>query len=272
MTIPTQSGFAEIDGLRLYYEVAGSGEPVLFVHAGIADSRMWDDQFFEFAHRYQAIRYDMRGYGRTTPIDKSYTHHNDLLGLLQFLERGPVHLIGCSMGGSTCLDFALEHPAQVKSLTLVGASPGGFEYEGEPSPLWSAIIPAFEGRDFERTAELEVQLWVDGRGRTPNDVPATIRNRVRAMDLIALINEAAALGTELRLQPPSSQRLDQLRKPTLILVGNLDAPSILAAADFMVERITGARKVIMPGTAHLPNMEKPQEFNQIVLEFLRRLA
>ena len=110
---------AEVNGARLYYEAVGEGEPLVLVHAGIADSRMWEGQLTAFADRYRVIRYDMRGFGMTAMVDGPFSHHEDLRGLFDSLNVERVHLVGCSMGGGAALDFALEYPQRVGNLVLV---------------------------------------------------------------------------------------------------------------------------------------------------------
>ena len=105
-----ESGYAEVGGARFYYEVAGQGDPIVFVHAGIADRRMWDAQFDVFARQYRVLRYDRRGFGNTAMVAGAFSHHRDLHALLEFLEIEAAYLVGCSQGAKTIIDFALEHP------------------------------------------------------------------------------------------------------------------------------------------------------------------
>ncbi|MBA3953508.1 MAG: alpha/beta fold hydrolase, partial [Rubrobacter sp.] len=133
---------------------------------------------------------------------------------------------------------------------------------------WDELVAADEAGDLERVSELEVRMWVDGPRRGPEVVDPTVRDLVREMNLIALKNEVLKLGEELELQPPAVSRLSQIRAPTLVLVGEEDRPRPLAAAD-LLESLPDARKTVMAGTAHLPNMERPEEFNRLVLDFLR---
>ncbi len=265
------SGFTEVNGARLYYQVAGAGTPLVLLHAGIADSRMWDDQWEEFARYHRVIRYDMRGFGRTAMVGGSFAHRHDLYGLLQALGTDRVALLGCSMGGATAIDFALEHPELVAALIPVACLPGGYKRRGTPPPQWGELAAAEERGDLARVAELEVQIWVDGPYRGPGEVAAAIRDRVREMNLIALASEAAGGGQEQRLAPPAVDRLHELRVPTLVVVGNQDNPDVVASSELLAARIPGARKAVIDGAAHLPNMERPAEFNRLVLEFLAEL-
>lgn len=269
--VATQSGFADINGARMYYEVAGSGHPLVMVHAGIAHSRMWDDQFAFFAEGYRVIRFDMRGFGKTVPVEGEFASRIDLYSLLKLLDVERAYLMGCSKGGGVCMDFTLEHPEMAAALIMVGSRPGGFEYETEPPKQRDEIARTFEAGDLERTSELETQVWVDGRGRTPDQVNPAVRRKVYEMNLVALQYEKWGLGTEKSLDPPAARRIDELKLPALIVYGDLDRPYTIAAADFMATHIAGAKKVLMPGTAHVPNMEHPAQFNQHVLNFLQEL-
>ena len=264
-----ETGTAEINGARIHYEVTGEGAPLVLVHAGIADSRMWESQLMAFADRYRVIRYDMRGFGRTQIVEGPFSHHEDLHSLLDFLDLDHAHLVGCSMGGGAVLDFALEYPDRVENLVLVGSAIGGFRPDFEPPKEWDELVTADESGDLELVSELEVRIWVDGPERSPEDVDPSVRDLVREMNLIALRNEATELGEEWQPEPPTADRLPDIQAPTLLIVGDEDQPRVFAAADLLEKELPNSRKVIMHGTAHLLNMERPEEFNRIVLDFLQ---
>ncbi|MCB0109461.1 MAG: alpha/beta hydrolase [Caldilineaceae bacterium] len=271
--------FASLNGTDFYYEGAGSGSPLVLIHAGICDSRMWDEQFAHFAESHRVFRYDMRGYGQTEPVDVPYAHHEDLRALLDHWEIEQAHLVGCSMGGSTALDFALAYPDRVRSLTIVCAEPGGYEdvdEQGEPieeeiPEQWDQIVEAFRLGAYESVAEWEVRFWVVGPERTPDQVDPAVRHKVYEMNVIALRNEAQELGENQPLDPPAAERLGELTCPTQIIIGALDQPVMRRAADLMANTIAGAQKVVIPETAHLPSMEQPRQFNQILSTFLAGL-
>ena len=265
-------GSAEVNGASLRYEVEGDGVPLVLIHAGICDRRMWETQREAFAGRYRLIRYDRRGFGQTRiAMRRAYANHEDLRGLLDHLGVESAILLGCSMGASTALDFALELPERVRALVLVGPTVGGFEPDIEPPRELDDVIAADEAGDLETVSELEVRMWVDGPYRGPDGVDARVRDLVREMNLIALQNESSLEGDERPLEPPAARRLAEIRVPTLVVAGDLDQPATVAAARLLEVSVQGARRVVMPGTAHLPNMERPAEFNEIVLEFLHGL-
>ncbi len=266
-----QAGFAEINGAKIYYEVAGEGQALLMVHAGIANKSMWDDQFDFFAQHYKVVRYDMRGFGQSPALADDYQRHEDIRALLDFLKIDHAYLMGCSMGGGACMNFALEYPDRADALIMVGSGPGGFAYpEWSPSPLDEEMEAAFEKGDLERVNEVAMKIFVDGKGRTPEQVNPALRKKVYDMNMIALRNEKL-MGKDMPLEVSAAKRIAQLNLPVLIVMGDLDEDYIYRAADFMATNIPGARKIVMHGTAHLPNMEFPKEFNRDVQEFLDNL-
>ncbi|HKS30741.1 MAG TPA: alpha/beta fold hydrolase [Pyrinomonadaceae bacterium] len=264
-----ESGFAEIGGARLFYEQAGEGDALVLVHAGIADARMWDEQFQVFARSFRVVRYDRRGFGRTRASDGSarFSHHEDLYNLLRFLEIERAIFVGCSQGGKTVMDLTLEHAEVTRALVLVASALGGFEFKGDGPRQLAELERADEAGDVERVNELELQIWVDGPHREPHEVDARVRERVREMNRIAL-SASQSVGTEQPLEPPAIDRLGEIRVPTLVVTGDLDTPKTLAAARVLSNKISGAQSVVIHGTAHLPNMERPEEFNRHVLSFL----
>jgi 2-hydroxy-6-oxonona-2,4-dienedioate hydrolase len=274
LTFPIKSGFVNIVNAKIYYEMAGEGIPIVMIHAGVADSRQWDNEFTAFAERYQVIRYDMRGYGKSEPVDGEFSHLSDLVALLDAVEiHGPLVIMGCSMGGGLAMDFALAFPSRVQALIMVGSGPSGLELDVPAPAKFADAEKAFEAGDLDLVAEIETQIWFDGMGRTPEQVNPTMRKLLLEMDRLALSHEAKKLGKRLpNAQTPAFDRLEGLRIPVLVIVGAHDTPYILAAADYMTEKIPSAKKVIIKDGAHLPNMDQPDEFQGIVQDFLKELS
>jgi pimeloyl-ACP methyl ester carboxylesterase len=271
MNLPVESGALDFENAALYYETAGAGAPVVFVHAGIADRRMWDGQFAVFAERYRAIRYDQRGFGRTTAQPAAHSHLRDLTALLDHLGVERAHFVGCSKGGRLIADFALAHPARVLSLVMVNSSLPGFQHTGPQPPQWAEIEASFDRGDLERANELEIQVWIDGAQRTPAQVDPTVRALALEMNLIALRNDAAGLGDEER-PSDGAGRLGEIIAPLLAIASDLDDPDFIRAAEFAVANVVGARMAVISGAAHLPSLEQPEAFNRVVLEFLDGLG
>ena len=261
-----QTGYADIEGASLYYEIAGEGPSVVLSHAGFVDRRMWDEQFPVFAGRYRVVRYDRRGFGNSRLSPGPFSHRRDLYQLLKLLKIERAHLLGCSAGGGTIIDFALEHPEMTASLVLVSSALGGYQFQGAMPQLLQELFTAVNAGDLDRAAEIAVRLWIDGPQRSPDQVDARLRERAHEMSLTALPN---IFVREEPLEPPAIGRLNQLAIPTLVIAGDLDDASVKTISDLLATRIAAARKVTISGAAHLPNMEKPEEFNQMVLGFLK---
>jgi pimeloyl-ACP methyl ester carboxylesterase len=274
LTPQVKSGFANIDNAKIYYEVTGKGLPLVMIHAGVADSRQWNNEFTNFAHSYQVVRYDMRGYGKSDPVDGEFSHMSDLVSLLDALEiHEPIVIMGCSMGGSLAMDFALTHPSRAKAIIMVDAGPSGLKLDVPTPSKFADAEKAFDAGNLDLVAEIETQIWFDGIDRTPAQVNPAMRRLLYEMNRLALSHEVKQLGKrQPNTQTPAFNRLGNLKQPVLVIVGAHDTAYILAAADYMTEKIPSARKAIIEDAAHLPNMDQPHEFQGIVKNFLENLS
>ena len=264
------SGFVQCDQASLYYEKAGAGLPVVFIHAGVADCRQWDREFPSFARDHEVLRFDMRGYGRSLPVDGPFSHLSDFTTVLDRLGMdGRLVLVGCSMGGTMALDFTLAHPSRVRALVLVGSAPGGLRLAAEDHPMEADAEEANEAGDLDRAAELEAQIWFDGVDRTADRVDAAAREKMIEMNRLALAHAALGLGTRLpAAEPAAATRLHEIAVPLLALVGAHDLEYFRLAADLMEKEVRGARKVVFDNAAHLLNMEHPARCEEEVRSFL----
>ena len=270
MVIP-HTGYLESGEARIYFETAGEGLPLLFIHAGVADHRQWNNEFESFASEFKVVRYDMRGFGRSEPVPGEFSHMRDLeLIIDELIGDEPLTLIGCSMGGRLAMDYALEHPAAVSSLVLVGSGPSGLDLDVPSHPKEKEAERAYEQGDWDRLAEVEAQIWLDGMGRSPEQTDPAFRKLALEMNRLALSHEAKKLGERTPdVEIPAVERLDQLKQPTLIFIGEHDEPYSQAAALYMQEHIPDARLVEVPGAAHLANMERPLLFERHLRDFLQ---
>ncbi len=272
-TIIKSDNDARSDRLNLAHDTEGSGHPVVFIHAGIADRGMWAAQVRVFAERFLTVTYDMRGFGESEMVDKEFSHPADLATLLDALRIDRAHLVGCSMGGGAALQFAVEYPGRVTGLVLVNANAPGFTPEGgyfEP-PQWKEAVAAFERGDLDRSAELEIDIWLTGMYRSPGDVDEGIRVRVLEMNRRAARTEERRDQHEHYLAPTAGLRLDEIECPTLVVLGDLDVPDMRPTAEHLVAGIDGARLATITAAAHLPNLERPDHFNDVVLGFLSEI-
>ena len=191
-------------------------------------------------------------------VEGAYAHHRDRHGLLDSLGIERAFLMGCSMGGRTIIDFALENPGRVRALILVGSTVSGLEVGGDTPQQWEELVAADDAGDLERVSAPEVQIWIDGPYRGPDQVEEGVRDLVRETNLIALKNEASELGDERLPKTPAVNRLGEIQVPTLVIVGDQDRPEIIEAADLLARSIPHTRKVVIPETAHSPSMERPE--------------
>lgn len=262
------TGFLHVQGAPLYYEVAGQGPALLLIHAGVADHTMWDQQFAIFAQQYQTIRYDLRSFGKSRLPAGPFANHEDPAALLRHLGLKKAHVIGASYGGRIALDFALAHPAMLDSLILVAPDIGGYPPSEEIQRFGKAEELLLERGDLEAATELNLRMWVDGPLRRAEQVNAQVRQQVHDMQYQAFTAEIPEGVEEIDLDPPATERLAELHRPTLVIVGDLDVPQKLVAAQKLATQIAGARQVIVPGVAHMVNMEQPASFTSTVLAFL----
>jgi len=272
MTAPAiESGWATVNGATLFYRSKGSGPPLLLLHAGICDCRMWDDQIWEFAPTRRVIAPDLRGYGQSKMVAGRFSHRLDIRALMDHLGVARAVLVGVSMAGRHVLDLTLENPDRVDALVLVCAGLSGYSWgDSATQDADEAVESALAAGRREEAAEIELKTWVAGPRRRLDEIDVGLRRQVREMILQSYANQPE-LGEPLPFEPPAIGRLQEVRAPTLIIVGDEDVPDVMTIADRLAAGIAGAQKVIMGGTAHLPNMEQPGVFNHIVGEFLESL-
>lgn len=270
--------FLDVHGGKLYYEVSGKGYPLVLLHAGIANLRMWDEQVKEFSKHYQVICYDARTYGKSTSESVEFSNRQDLLGLLNHLNIDKAHLLGISRGGSIAMDFVLEHPQKVSSLIMVASHPSGFDHEDtDLEKVYVARDEELsEKRDAEAMANLDVEMWVDGPGQKLGRAKENVHQKVHTMTLEHYQDYFATFTdkepTSLPLKPPAVERLSDINVPMLVVTGSLDFSYTHAAAEVMAKAIPNAKHISISNVAHMVSMEKPEEFNKVVLEFLNQLA
>lgn len=266
----SETGWIASNGARIRYECAGAGMPFVMLHAGVADCRQWDREFAGFAARHKVVRYDLRGHGRSEPVDGDFTHLADLSALVaQLALDTPFVLMGCSMGGGVAMDYALAHPEHVAALIMVGAGPSGLALDVPAPDKFAEAEAAFEAGDLDLAAELETQIWFDGVGRRADQVDAAARRLARDMDRGVLEHAAKKLGKRRRDRDVNAcERLAELRCPVLVVIGEHDIAYMQAAADFMTARLPNARRVTIRDAAHLPNLDHPDEFARVVADFL----
>ena len=249
-------------------ELPGSTSRLLFLHAGVADRRMWQPQWIELADRYDLTRLDLRGFGEsaTMPSGNRFSHAGDVVALMDELGLRDAHLIGSSFGAGVALEVALTDPRRVRSLLL--CPPGGSALDTLTDDLNAFIRrerQAMATGDLDAAIEANVDAWLVGRGRTTGELDATLVEQVRVMQRRAFeASEIVTDAEEIEFVPPALERLDEIASPTLVLVGALDMDTVLMSADRLCSGIAGASRLDWPDCAHLPSLEQPRRFADLI--------
>jgi 3-oxoadipate enol-lactonase len=238
-------GRVRVNGAELYYEVRGEGQPLVLLHDGLLDRRVWDDQFVAFARLYRTICYDRRGYGNSSAPDRPFSEVSDLHHLLRHLGTNEAYFLGMSNGGKVALEFALEHPRKVAALVLVGPNLGGYRPSEEKQRRVFEILSVAH----ERGAEAG-------------------REKVRRIARENLPRLLSAPGLREEPDPLTMESLSRLVAPTLILVGERDDRDNREIASVLASRLPRAEKKVFAGCGHLVNLERPEEFYSVVADFL----
>ena len=252
----------------IYFETVGEGPAVLFIHAGVADSRMWREQMGLEGHR--TITFDQRGFGKTKWAPGPYSNRGDALAILDHAGVDEAVVVGCSNGGEAALQLALVAPERVAGLVLVGAAPRGWVPNGgwSEDPLWDQAVAAAEAGDIDRVVDLDAQMWLAGPGRSIDEIDPELIALFRAMDRIQAETESERDEHVQTLEPPTNDRIDDITQPTLAIVGEHDHPDLVAAARYLAERLGDREAVVLRHTAHLPSLEEPGAFNAALTSFL----
>lgn len=265
----SQTGSAEINGGKLYYEIAGEGPALVLIHGGLVNSGLWDKQFDVFAQQHRTLRYDVRGFGQSDSPTQPFTHHDDLRDLLDYFGIERAAVLGLSMGGAIAIDFALAYPNRTSALIPVAAAVSGYRPPTEASELSQRLREAYDRGDKPLAVELSLQLWTDGPNRRPDQVAQAARERVRVMTAQEFNRPEYDENLAKDLEPPAYDRLGDIKAPTLVITGDADLPRINRLMEYAVATIPGAQHVIIHDVAHHLPLEKPDEFNRAVLEFLK---
>lgn len=249
----------------------GPDVPVVLLHAGVADRRMWDPQWPGLTRERDAVRLDLRGYGESTqPPRAALAPVDDVLETLSLLDISRCHLVGASYGAGVAVEVAVTHPERVASLVL--SAPGG-SLIAEVTPDLRAFIEAeraaLAGDDLDAAVEANLAWWVDGPHRRAGEVDPSVRDLVAQMQRHAFeVTAGWDAVDEAELDPPALDRLGEIRVPTLVLLGELDLQAIHDTARRLTDGIPGGRLIRWADTAHLPSMERPDDFLALLLDRL----
>jgi 3-oxoadipate enol-lactonase len=236
----------KVDGGTVWADdTGGPGTPVVLLHPGVGDSRIWEPVMSRLAGRYRVIRYDARGHGESPPATATYTLLTDLVAVLDQLDVPPAVFVGCSQGGTSSIDLALSQPSRVSALVLVSPGLSGYAWPQDPGSHAEFASLAAAG-DIDGVAALIQRIWV---AAGPGDgVAGQLRSAARAW---------LANGELEQQDPPAVDRLGDIAVPAVLLIGAKDHPPLIKCDEVIVAGIPGCRKIDVPGGDHLLPLRVP---------------
>jgi 3-oxoadipate enol-lactonase len=260
-----KAGYLEVPDGKLYYEVAGEGDWLVLVHDGNLHSVTWDEQFPVFSKNYKVVRYDRRGYGKSTYPEKPYSNIEDLAEVFRQLQIDRATLVGMSAGGGLVIDFTLEHPDQVTGLVLVGAVVSGLGYTDHMRTRGGNLDPAIvsdPAKFADYMCHKDPYTFYEGNKEAKKRGYDYLMNSLQnyRMDKFNLLQGP---------KRPALPNLKEIKVPTLIIVGEYDIPDCHAHAGAIEAGISGSKRVIINKAGHIVPLEQPTAFNEFVLTFLR---
>ena len=241
----------------IYSEIKGTGDAIVFIHGFTLDHRIWNEQVKLFSRNYQTLSYDMRGFGKSLVPHKPYSHHNDLRDILEFNKIKKAHIVGLSLGGEVAIDFTLTYPEFVLSLVIADSSLGGYA-----STVDWRVFAKEQGIDKAKKNWMNHEVF-----------KTTWENSTVLKELETIVSGYSGwhwLNNDMKekLSMPALSRLQEILVPTLIITGENDLPYFQTIADILHKGIKNSQKKIIIGAGHMSNMEKPEEFNRILWDFI----
>jgi 3-oxoadipate enol-lactonase len=249
----------------LHVEHAGAGPAVVLIHAGVADSRMWDPQWAAWQTRFALSRLDLRGFGRSGPPVGALSHAGDVLRVLDATAIERALVVGASFGGLVALDLAAAHPERVAALVLADPPLPGFAWSEEMRGFFAAEHAALEAGDLEAAAEVNVDFWAGSSSEA-------VREAIREQQLNAFRLQAGDEADDVLLTDDLPGALATLAVRTLVVTGERDKADFRVIADRLAATLPNARRATVAGAGHLPSLEQPAAFDEVVLPFLEGRA
>ena len=257
--------------MSVWHDVHGEGPPVVLLHAGVSDSRLWEPQLGSFPQSHTVLRVDLPGFGNSPFETNPVSFRGAVRDAMDAEGIDRAALVGVSLGGNTALELTLESPERVSALVLVGAGLPDHEWSEEVMSFFAAEEEALERGDLDAAVDANLRMWLAGPRRSLEDIDRAQRELVGEMQAQAFKQQKGHDDVRmLRLEPPESERLAEVKVPTLVLTGDEDVADIHRVADRLAAGIPGAERATIADAAHLPSLERPEEFDGIVLDFLAR--
>lgn len=264
------AGYIHIDGCKLFYEIAGEGENIIFIHDGLIHHEIWDEQFPVLAKMYRVVRYDRRGFGKSSNPQSPFSNMDDLNQLFIQLKINKAIVFGMSAGGGLAIDFTLKYPDKVSALVLVGAVVSGYGYSSHMLTRGGRVDSLAE-----LTTDPQKVIKYFGWEDPYQMYQKNIKAKKRCLKLLETNPQNANFQKYNFLKPPERPAvnfLSEIKVPALILVGEHDIPDVHAHAGVIEAGIPNAKREIILKAGHLIPLEQPEVFNGSVLKFLNSIV
>ena len=262
-----KSGRFLVDDGDLFFESAGEGEAVVFLHGFGLDSRMWDPQFEVLQSTFRVIRYDFRGFGRSSlPPHNGYAHEDDLNALLSDLGSAPAHVVGLSMGGMMALRFAVAYPQSVRSLVLADSALDGHTWSDDWQTRWYGMREAAKTGQIAEAKRRWLEHPLFDSARSDPFLASLLARMVEDYSGWHWCNRDTARVPS----APSAEQLGEVRMPSLVITGAHDISDFQSVANTLAAGLPAVRRLIIPNSGHMVNLEAPREFNAALLAFWQR--
>ncbi len=261
--VSIDTGYVVVDGGKLFYEMAGKGRNIILLHDGMVNRQIWDEQFPQLAKTFRVVRYDRRGYGKSSDPESKYSHIEDLNQLFIQLNIDKAIIFGMSSGGRLAIDFALTYPGTVEGLVLVGAVVSGFGYTSHMQTRGGHFNP----QSFTDPVKVNEYFIKD-------DPYEIYSENTSAKEKVMKLLPNLARENRVPTQPAAKvavRSLSEIKVPTLILVGEYDIPDVHAHAGVINAGIANSKREIIPRSGHLIPIEQPALFNEAIFNFLNKL-
>jgi pimeloyl-ACP methyl ester carboxylesterase len=268
------NGYADVNKTKLYYEIAGSGEPLVLIHGSFGDRRFWDFQFTELSKKFKVVRYDIRGYGKSALPDTNelYRDVDDLKALMDFLKIDKAHVCGLSLGSFIVIDLALAYPDKCLSLIAIGprvAGDGTDEYKTPGADSVKTIIATTTAIVKNKGAKLATDyLWTGDHAMAKCVISPKTRELLLTMGYEYSWWRYLNPGKREYAFPLAIKQLNEIKIPTLIVTAEYDLSLCKEVAAVLARGIPRAKLISIKGAGHMMNMDKPKEFNKAILEFI----
>ncbi|EOL47801.1 alpha/beta fold hydrolase [Enterococcus caccae] len=259
--------FLNVSGATIYFESKGHGPHILLIHAGIADSRMWENEFHSLAKQFHVTRFDLPGFGQSSFTGGTFSYTKLINKLLTHLSINQTHILAASFGGKIALNFVLEHPERCLRLALQSSAIGTWDFSQELQEYDEKEEQLLAQKRFEQAAELNYQTWIL-RDRNPESLDPKLKKLVIDMQMAAFTRPEPPFSVEEEASmPPIPDRLSQLKLPVLVIIGENDVPDFQNISEFFNQTIVHSEKMVIPNAAHLANLEAPELINQLLISF-----